>query len=151
MKYRRIGNCGAKVSVIGFGSWLTIGGTVDKQTGAGLIKYAFDNGINFFDTADVYAKGNAEKFLGNAFKDFKREDLFIASKCYWPMSESPNDRGLSRKHIFESVNNSLRNLKTDYIDLYQCHRYDTETRFRGNLPGIQYAHRTGKDPVLGSE
>lgn len=127
MKYRKIGKCGSKVSVIGFGSWLTIGGTVDKKQSSRLINLAFDNGINFFDTADVYAHGNAEKFLGKTLKEFKRQDLFIASKCYWPVSAMPNDRGLSRKHITESVHNSLKNLNTDYIDLYQCHRYDNET------------------------
>jgi voltage-dependent potassium channel beta subunit len=127
LKYRRLGNCGARVSVVGLGSWITIGGTVDKKTGNDLIKYAFDNGINFFDTADIYAIGSAEKFLGMSLKNFKRQDLFIASKCFWPMSKNPNDKGLSRKHITESVNNSLKNLKTDYIDLYQCHRYDSET------------------------
>ncbi len=144
MKYRRIGKCGAKVSVIGFGSWLTIGGSVDSKTGRNLIKSAFNNGINFFDTADVYAKGNAEKFLGDALEEFKREDLFIASKCYWPMSESPNDRGLSRKHIFESVNNSLKNLKTDYIDLYQCHRFDTETAVEGTCRAFNTLIELGK-------
>lgn len=127
MKYRNLGNCGLKVSVIGFGSWLTVGGTVGNKTGHALINSAFDNGINFFDTADVYARGNAEKFLGKALKNFKRQDLVIASKCYWPMSGSPNDKGLSRKHIFESVHNSLKSLSTDYIDLYQCHRFDEET------------------------
>lgn len=127
MKYRKIGKCGSKVSVIGFGSWLTIGGTVEKKLSSKLIKLAFDNGINFFDTADVYARGNAEKFLGKTLKQLKRQDLFIASKCYWPVTAMPNDRGLSRKHITESVHSSLKNLKTDYIDLYQCHRYDTET------------------------
>jgi len=127
LKYRRLGNCGSNVSVIGFGSWLTIGGTVDKKTGIALIKSAFDNGINFFDTADVYSLGESEKFLGNALKDFRRRDIFIASKCFWPMTPNINDKGLSRKHIFESVNESLINLKTDYIDLYQCHRYDEET------------------------
>ena len=103
MQYRRIGKSGAKVSVIGFGSWLTVGGTVDKKTGNSLIADAFENGINFFDTADVYANGNAEKFFGDALHDFSRHHLFIASKCYWPMSDKANDRGLSRKHIFESV------------------------------------------------
>lgn len=127
MKYRKLGNCGARVSVIGLGSWLTLGGTVDIKTGRSLLKAAYDGGINFFDTADVYALGNAEKFLGEGLKSFPRRNLFIASKCYWPMSENPNDRGLSRKHIFESVDQSLKNLKTDYIDLYQCHRYDKET------------------------
>ena len=127
MKYRRIGKCGSVVSVIGFGSWLTIGGTVDYKISKKLVNTAFENGINFFDTADVYAHGRAEKFLGKALKEFKRNFLFIASKCYWPMTNKPNDKGLSRKHITESVHNSLNNMKTDYIDLYQCHRYDTET------------------------
>ncbi|HMS64349.1 MAG TPA: aldo/keto reductase family protein [Ignavibacteria bacterium] len=127
MKYRKLGNCGAKVSVIGFGSWLTVGGTVEKKKGNALIRYAFENGINFFDTADVYNFGKAEIFLGNALKDFRRQDLIIATKCFGKMSDDPNDKGLSRKHIFESVNKSLINLKTDYIDLHQCHRYDTET------------------------
>jgi len=127
MLYRRIGKCGSRVSVLGFGSWLTIGGTVDKKTATKLIRSAFDNGINFFDTADVYSNGKAEKFLGSAMQEFKRSELFLASKCYWPMTDKPNDRGLSRKHITESVHGSLKNLKTDYIDLYQCHRYDFET------------------------
>ncbi len=127
MKYRRLGNCGSKVSVIGFGNWLTLGGSVEKKAGAKLIKSAFDKGINFFDTADVYSHGNGEIFFGHTLRQFKRNDLFIATKCYWPMSDNPNDRGLSRKHIFESVHNSLVNLQTDYIDLYQCHRYDADT------------------------
>lgn len=127
MKYRKLGNCGSSVSVIGFGSWLTIGGTVDVKTGNTLIRTAFDNGINFFDTADVYSSGKSEIFLGKTLSAFRRRDLFIASKCFWPMSDNINDKGLSRKHIFESVHESLRNLKTDYIDLYQCHRYDNDT------------------------
>ncbi|MBS1519301.1 MAG: aldo/keto reductase family protein [Bacteroidetes bacterium] len=127
MKYRKLGNCGSKVSVIGFGSWLTIGGMVDRKTASSLIRTAFDNGINFFDTADVYSGGESEKFLGKALSEFRRKDLFLASKCYWPVSDNINDRGLSRKHVFESVEESLRSLKTDYIDLYQCHRYDSET------------------------
>lgn len=113
--------------MIGIGSWLTLGGSVEKKSGDKIIRLAFDNGINFFDTADVYAKGEAEKFLGNSLRNFKRQDLVIATKCFGAMSQNPNDKGLSRKHIFESVNNSLTNLKTDYIDIYQCHRYDTDT------------------------
>lgn len=127
MKYRKLGKCGTRVSVIGIGSWLTLGGTVEKKAGDKIIRYAFDNGINFFDTADVYAKGEAEKFLGNSLRNFKRQDLVIATKCFGAMSQNPNDKGLSRKHIFESVNNSLSNLRTDYIDIYQCHRFDTDT------------------------
>lgn len=113
--------------MIGMGSWLTLGGTVERKAGDKIIRYAFDNGINFFDTADVYAKGEAERFLGNSLRNFKRQDLVIATKCFGTMSQKPNDKGLSRKHIFESVNNSLVNLKTDYIDIYQCHRYDPDT------------------------
>ncbi len=127
MKYRRIGNCGARVSVIGLGSWLTLGGSVDEKEGRKITLKALESGINFIDTADVYARGKAEQFLGKTLQGLKRQDLFIASKCYWPMSDNPNDRGLSRKHIFESVHNSLKYLKTDYIDLYQCHRYDEDT------------------------
>lgn len=127
MKYRNIGKCGAKVSVISIGSWLTLGGTVDEKTGAKILQYAFENGVNFFDTADVYNYGKAEIFFGKALKKYRRQDLFIATKCFGKMSENPNDKGLSRKHIFESVHKSLKNLKTDYIDLQQCHRYDPET------------------------
>lgn len=127
MKYRNLGKCGAKVSVISLGSWLTIGGTVDNKKSGNLIKLGFEKGINFFDTADVYNYGMAEITLGKSLKDFRRQDLFIASKCFGKMSDEPNDKGLSRKHIFESVHKSLKNLKTDYIDLYQCHRYDPDT------------------------
>ena len=127
MKYRNLGKCGAKVSVISLGSWLTIGGTVDNKKSGNLIKLGYDKGINFFDTADVYNYGMAEITLGKSLKDFRRQDLFIASKCFGKMSDEPNDKGLSRKHIFESVHKSLKNLKTDYIDLYQCHRYDPDT------------------------
>lgn len=127
MKYRNLGKCGAKVSVISLGSWLTIGGTVDNKRSVNLIKLGFEKGINFFDTADVYNYGMAEITLGKSLKDFRRQDLFIASKCFGKMSDEPNDKGLSRKHIFESVHKSLKNLKTDYIDLYQCHRYDPDT------------------------
>jgi len=127
MEYRRIGNCGVKVSVISIGSWLTIGGSVDYKNGSKILKSAFDNGINFFDTADVYNYGKAEEFFGKVLSELKRQDLFIGTKCFGKMSDNPNDKGLSRKHIFESVHKSLKNLKTDYIDLQQCHRYDTET------------------------
>lgn len=127
MRYRKLGKCSARVSVISLGSWLTIGGTVDAKNSRNVIKLAIDNGINFFDTADVYNYGMAEITLGKSLKEFRRQNLFIASKCFGKMSDDPNDKGLSRKHIFESVHKSLKNLKTDYIDLYQCHRYDPDT------------------------
>lgn len=127
MRYRKLGKCGAKVSVISLGSWLTIDGTVETKKSRDIIKLAFESGINFFDTADVYNYGMAEIALGKSLKEFRRQNLFIASKCFGKMSDDPNDKGLSRKHIFESVHKSLKNLKTDYIDLYQCHRYDPDT------------------------
>lgn len=113
--------------MISIGSWLTLGGSVSSKTGTEIIHYAFDKGINFFDTADVYGLGDAEKFLGKTLKKFRRQDLFLATKCFGKMSENINDRGLSRKHIIESTEKSLKNLRTDYVDLMQCHRYDNET------------------------
>lgn len=127
MKYRQLGKYGIKLSEIGMGSWLTIGNGITEDSAKEIIRASLDEGINFFDTADVYNKGEAEKLLGNLFfEDFKmrRQDIVLATKCYFPMSGNPNDQGLSRKHIYESVNNSLKRLKTDYIDLMQCHRFD---------------------------
>lgn len=144
MKYRNLGKCGAKVSVISLGSWLTIGGTVDNKKSGNLIKLGFEKGINFFDTADVYNYGMAEITLGKSLKDFRRQDLFIASKCFGKMSADPNDKGLSRKHIFESVHKSLKNLKTDYIDLYQCHRYDPDTKLEETCRAFNTMIEQGK-------
>lgn len=127
MNYRKLGDSGIKVSVISIGSWLTLGGSVDGKSGKSILHYAFDNGINLFDTADVYNFGEAERFLGKALKNYRRQDLVLATKCFGKMSDNVNDRGLSRKHITESTEKSLKNLKTDYIDLQQCHRYDYET------------------------
>ncbi len=127
MKYRHLGKSGLKVSVIGLGGWLTLGRSLDSEATTLLVRSAFESGINFFDTADVYTKGEAEKALGEAITGLRREDLVIATKCYWPMTEGVNDRGLSRKHIFESVEGSLRRLGVDYVDLFQFHRYDAET------------------------
>lgn len=130
MKYRQLGKYGIKLSSIGIGSWLTYGMGIDDKTALNCIKTALDEGVIFFDTADIYNKGEAELSLGRIFFDKlkpRREDVVIASKCFWPMSANPNDQGLSRKHIIESVNKSLKRLKTDYIDLYQCHRHDPGT------------------------
>lgn len=126
MRYRRLGRAGVKLSEIGLGSWLTYGHGVDDRVTRDCIRRAFELGVNFFDTADVYARGKSEEACGQAFKDFRRQDLVIATKCFFPMSDAPNDRGLSRKHVFESIHNSLRRLETDYVDLYQCHRFDPE-------------------------
>ena len=130
MKYRQLGINGVKLSAIGIGSWLTYGMGIDDKTALNCLKTAWENGVIFFDTADIYNKGEAELALGKILFDelnLTREDIVIASKCFWPMSSNPNNQGLSRKHIYESVNKSLTRLKTDYIDLYQCHRFDPFT------------------------
>jgi aryl-alcohol dehydrogenase-like predicted oxidoreductase len=127
MQYRNLGRSGLKVSVVGLGSWLTFGNTVDAAGTSRLVRAAFDRGVNLFDTADVYARGDGERALGAAIRGLPRHRLVLASKCFFPMSEDCNDRGLSRKHVHESVDGSLLRLGTDYLDLYQCHRFDEET------------------------
>lgn len=127
MKYRRLGRYGVKVSEVAVGGWLTHGRSIADDVTSAIIHKAFDLGVNFFDTADIYNKGEAEKSLAKAIKGIRRADLFIATKCFFPMSEGPNDQGLSRKHIVESVHASLERLQTDYIDLMQCHRWDPDT------------------------
>ncbi len=130
VQYRLLGASGVKVSAIGLGSWLTIGTIVDDQGSQSLVAHAFENGINLFDTADVYNNGEGERALGVAIKDLPRHRLVIATKCFFPMSEDVNDRGLSRKHIHESIKKSLKRLATDYVDLYQCHRFDPDVPVR---------------------
>ena len=127
MNYRRIGNSGLKISEIAIGAWLTYGGPVEAERTAEIIKTAVDMGINFIDLADIYSKGEAERLVGAAIQEMKRSDLVISSKVFWPMSENINDRGLSRKHIVESVEKSLLRIGTDYLDIYFCHRFDAET------------------------
>lgn len=129
MHYRRLGRSGLKVSEISLGSWVTFGNQVDELNSIEIIRAAYDQGVNFFDTADMYAGGQAEVVLGKAIKGLPREALVLSSKVFWPTMPGPNGRGLSRKHIFESVNASLRRLDTDYLDLYYCHRYDPDAPF----------------------
>jgi len=127
MHYRRLGRSGLKVSEISLGSWVTMGSQIDEKTSADLIHTAFDQGINFFDNADIYALGKAETVMGKAIKAIPRERLVISSKVFWPTMEGPNGRGLSRKHVFESIHASLERLDVDYLDLYFCHRFDPDT------------------------
>jgi aryl-alcohol dehydrogenase-like predicted oxidoreductase len=127
MRYRHLGTSGVSVSVIGLGSWLTYGGSVEEETARACIRRAYELGISFIDTANVYARGRAEEVVGRAIADLRRDDIVLATKVYFPMADGPNDRGLSRKHVFEQCRHSLRRLGTDYIDLYQCHRYDRKT------------------------
>ncbi len=127
MHYRRLGRSGLKVSEISFGSWVTFGNQVSEETAIELIHAAYDQGINFFDNADMYANGQAEIVMGKAIQGMQRETLVISSKVFWPTLPGPNGRGLSRKHVCELVNGSLRRLGLDYLDLYFCHRFDPDT------------------------
>jgi voltage-dependent potassium channel beta subunit len=127
MHYRRLGRSGLKVSEISLGAWVTMGSQIDEKISKELIRHAFENGINFFDNADIYARGQAELVMGAAIKGLPREQLVLSSKVFWPTMEGPNGRGLSRKHITESIHHSLKRMGTDYIDLYFCHRFDPDT------------------------
>ena len=127
MHYRRLGRSGLKVSEISLGSWVTFGNQVSEETAIELIHAAYDQGVNFFDNADMYANGQAEIVMGKAIQGMQRETLVISSKVFWPTLPGPNGRGLSRKHVFESVDGSLRRLGLDYLDLYFCHRFDPDT------------------------
>ncbi|MGI8607874.1 MAG: aldo/keto reductase family protein [Candidatus Dormibacteria bacterium] len=144
MEYRQLGRSGVKLSTIGLGSWLTYGNQVDRERSTACVKRAFELGINFFDTADIYHAGAGETELGIALAGITRSDYVLATKCYWPMSDNVNNRGLSRKHIFESWEKSVRRLKTDYIDLYQCHRYDEDTPLDETLRALEDLVRQGK-------
>ena len=127
MHYRRLGNSGLKVSEISLGAWITFGAQIDEETAEELVQSAYDNGVNFFDNADVYADGQAEVVMGKVIRDLPREGLVISSKVFWPTMPGPNGRGLSRKHITDSIHASLRRLNTEYLDLYFCQRFDPDT------------------------
>ena len=128
MKYRRLGMWGVKLSEIGFGSWLTLNRR-EQDLADDLHRTAYEHGINFFDTANVYGRGRTEVLVGKALAPFRRDTYVLATKVFWPVEKEwpfpeANDRGLSRKHVFEQCHASLQRLDTDYIDLYQCHRFD---------------------------
>jgi aryl-alcohol dehydrogenase-like predicted oxidoreductase len=144
MHYRRLGDAGIKLSEIGLGGWLTFGNALDKTIARSIFKKAFDVGINFFDTANAYAGGKCEEAWGTLLKDYPRNTYVLATKLFFPTSQGVNDRGLSRKHIMEQVNISLRRLKTDYIDLYQCHRFDPETPLEETIRAMDDLVHQGK-------
>ncbi len=144
MQYRRLGRTGMKVSTISLGTWLTFGSTVDDSDAEAIVRAAFEAGINLVDTADVYALGKSEAALGRILPKWPRKSYVLASKCFWPTGEGVNDRGLSRKHIFESLNESLDRLNTGYLDLYQCHRYDPDADLRETVYAMEDLVRMGK-------
>jgi aryl-alcohol dehydrogenase-like predicted oxidoreductase len=144
MRYRNLGRSGLRVSVVGLGSWLTFGGSVEEQSALACIARAYDRGITFFDTANVYARGRAEEVVGRAIAPLRRDSIVLATKVFFPMGEGPNDRGLSRKHVTEQCHASLRRLGVDYVDLYQCHRYDRDTPLEETCAVMNDLVRAGK-------
>ncbi|MBB3112785.1 voltage-dependent potassium channel beta subunit [Paenibacillus phyllosphaerae] len=149
MKYRKLGGTGLKVSEISLGSWLTYGGYVERENAINAIKTAYELGINFFDTANVYERGAAEELVGATLKAYPRSSYVLATKVYGQMGDGPNDRGLSRKHVVEQANASLQRLGHDYIDLYYCHRHDPETPIEETLRAIDDLVRQGKVLYVG--
>ncbi len=149
MKFRNLGSSGLKISEITLGNWITHGSQVEADIAKATVNTALDLGITTFDTADVYAATKAETVLGEALKGQRREGLEIFTKVFWPTGPGANDRGLSRKHIIESCHGSLRRLQTDYIDLYQAHRYDYETPLEETLRAFDDLVRQGKVHYIG--
>ncbi len=144
MKYRRVGKSGLKISEISLGAWLTYGRSVEDSDAIAILHKAIEAGINYIDIADAYARGEAEKVVGRAIKGMTRSDLVISSKVFWPMSDNVNDRGLSRKHIMESIDKSLQRIGTDYLDMYFCHRFDDETEVEETVRAMDDLIRQGK-------
>jgi len=150
MNFRYLGHSGLKISEITYGNWLTHGSQVENDAAMACVRAALDCGISTFDTADVYANTRAESVLGEALKGERRESLEIFTKVYWPVGPGgKNDVGLSRKHILESIDGSLRRLQTDYVDLYQAHRYDTETPLEETMQAFADVVRAGKALYIG--
>ncbi|MEO7259867.1 MAG: aldo/keto reductase family protein [Jatrophihabitantaceae bacterium] len=150
MEFRYLGNSGLKISAITYGNWLTHGSQVENDVAKQCVQAALDNGITTFDTADVYANTKAETVLGDALKGERRQSLEIFTKVYWPTGpKGPNDTGLSRKHIMESIDGSLSRLQTDYVDLYQAHRYDVETPLEETMQAFADVVRAGKALYIG--
>ena len=150
MEYRKLGRSGLKVSEVGLGSWLTVGHALDEAGTASIVGKAYDLGVNFFDTANVYAGGAAEEIVGKAVRDLPRDTYVLATKVFFPMGEKPNQQGLSRKHILDQADASLRRLGADYIDLYQAHRFDEGTPLDETLRAFDDLVRAGKVRYVGT-
>ncbi|HEY8701200.1 MAG TPA: aldo/keto reductase family protein [Arthrobacter sp.] len=149
MEYRKLGNSGMYVSAIALGNWATHGETVDQDVATACVRKALDLGITTFDTADAYANTKAETMLGEALKGVRREGVEIMTKVFFPTGTGKNDRGLSRKHVMESINGSLRRLQTDYVDVYQAHRYDYETPLSETMGAFADIVHGGKAHYIG--
>jgi aryl-alcohol dehydrogenase-like predicted oxidoreductase len=147
MRYRRLGSSDLQVSEISLGSWLTYGGGVDDDRAEACVARAFEVGINFVDTANVYARGKAEEFLGHVLASRPRDSYVLATKLFWPMSST--DHGLSREQVLKQIDLSLGRLRTDYVDLYQCHRYDWDTPLEETMEALTEVVRLGKARYLG--
>jgi voltage-dependent potassium channel beta subunit len=145
MEYRKLGKSGLKVSEISLGGWATYGFSVnDQQMVRDIVQTAYDGGVNFFDQADIYAKGKSEEMMGDVLRDFERHSYVISSKVFWPMWDHPNGRGLSRKHILESCDASLKRMKLEYFDLYFAHRYDPEVPLEEIVRAFDHLVRSGR-------
>ncbi|MGW1801649.1 aldo/keto reductase family protein [Streptomyces sp. NPDC001984] len=149
MDHRHLGSSGMLVSAVAYGNWVTHGSQVDQDAATACVRAALDAGITTFDTADVYAETRAEEALGAALKGVRREGVEICTKVYFPTGPGKNDRGLSRKHILESINGSLRRLGTDYVDLYQAHRYDYATPLEETMEALADVVHSGKAHYIG--
>jgi aryl-alcohol dehydrogenase-like predicted oxidoreductase len=144
MQYRAIGRWGMQVSAVGLGSWLTYGGSVEEATARACMRRAYELGVTFFDTANVYGGGRAEEVVGRFIKEISRDSIVLATKLYFPMGNGPNDAGLSRKHIRMQIDASLRRLDVEYVDLYQCHRFDADTPLDETCDAMNDLVRSGK-------
>src|SRR5881398_609098 len=149
MEFRSLGRSGLQVSAIAYGNWITHGSQVEEDQASACVRAALDLGITTFDTADVYAGTRAEAVLGRALAGQRREGLEILTKVYWPTGPGRNDRGLSRKHVIASIDGSLRRLQTDYVDVYQAHRYDYATPLEETMEAFADVVRAGKALYIG--
>ena len=149
MEFRHLGKSGLIISEIAYGNWITHGSQVEEDTATACVRAALDAGVTTFDTADAYAQGKAEEVLGRALKGERRDGLEIFSKVFWPMGEGKNDKGLSRKHIMRGAEDSLRRLGTDYLDLYQAHRFDYTTPLEETMRAFEDLVRQGKVLYIG--
>jgi len=149
VRYRQLGDSDLQVSEISLGSWLTYGGGVGDVAARACVDAAFDAGINFVDTANVYARGGAEEFLGDALAGRPRNSYVLATKLYFPMDDSGENQGLSRAQVHKQIDDSLRRLRTDFVDLYQCHRYDRSTPLDETMAALTEVVRAGKARAIG--